>query len=108
MNPTNEQIDAMHEGATKERLNRDAAMRAALDELCKACAGCWMREHGGCEQARCSVWRMMQPYDQIRRMRARGKLDAWDWYAEAKNADRLLFVDAEPDATTTNTTTKEN
>ena len=103
MNPTNEQLDAMFKGATKERLNRYAATRAALDELGKACRQCWMRLHGdGCEQAKCSVWRMMQPYDQIQRMRGRGKLDAWECYATAKSTGRFLFID------TDTTTTKEN
>lgn len=94
MNPTDEQIEAMHNGAVREAHNRMATTRAAIDVLLLACKECWHRNHGGgCEQAKCSVWRMCRPYDQIQRMRAKGQLDSWNWYEIARNEGRLLFID---------------
>ena len=92
MNLTNEQIEAIHAGATREAENRRSAISAAIGELSTACARCWHREHAGCEHEKCSVWRMCRTYEQVNRMRTKGKLDAWSWYVEARYNDNVLFV----------------
>ena len=97
MNPTHEQIDAMHDSATKERNRRKEALDAALNAMRPACDACWSRQHDECEQKRCSIWRMSQTWQQVLRMRSKGQLDSWDWYAEAKNTGRMLFVTTDID-----------
>ena len=93
MQTTREQERAMFEGATMENRRREKALRDAIYAMRPACDECWFRLHDGCEQSRCSVWRMSQTWQQVLRMRRARKLDAWDWWTEAKNNDRLLFVD---------------
>lgn len=105
MIPTLEQFEAMHDGARQEHNRRTTALRKALDAFGEACAGCWMLEHGGCEQAKCSIWRMWQQHSKVQRMRGKEQLDAWDWYNEAKDTGRLLFI--EPDTTTEPTITTQ-
>ena len=93
MELTTEQINAVFDGATKESAQRKKALHDALDAMRPACEACWFRLHGdGCEQKRCSIWRMNQTLQQVLRMRRNGKLDAWEWYVEAKNNDRILFA----------------
>lgn len=93
MNPTDEQIEAMHDGETKERNRRKEALDAALDAMRPACDACWCRQHDKCEQKRCSIWRMSQTWQQVLRMRSKGQLDSWDWYKIARNEGRMLFID---------------
>lgn len=99
MNPTDEQINAMHNGAYMEHYRREMALSNALKALTAACQECWFNRsasNGGCEQAHCSIWRMMNEYTKMRHMQRKGQIDAWAWYAEAKNTGRMLFIS--PDA----------
>jgi hypothetical protein len=95
MIPTLEQFEAMHDGARQEHNRRATALTNALTALKAACKDCWFNQsasNGGCEQAHCSIWRMMNEYTKMRRMQHKEQLDSWDWYAEAKNTGRMLFV----------------
>lgn len=72
MQITQEQERAMFDGATHKQHTRNGVAR--------------------CEQKHCSIWRMSQTWVQVMRMRRAGKLDSWNYYTEAKNNNRLLFI----------------
>ena len=75
----NDNIVETCERMTKEQRQR----RAALSECCKAlggaCAGCSLRNVSGCEGSRCSVWRVQEAIDAVRRKWSRRCRDSSRW-----------------------------
>ena len=68
-----------------EKMNQEQrARRAALSECVKAlggaCQSCAFRDATGCEGRRCSVWRIQQAIDKLRRR----------WSRKCKNPARWL------------------
>ena len=101
MQLTKEQEEEIFTGAIRENQMRRDALYDALTALQGGCSQCWFRTKADrgkrCEQSHCSIWRMVQEFQKMLRMRYKGKLDSWDTYAEAKNNDRLLFIDSKED-----------
>ena len=75
----NDNIVETCERMTKEQRQR----RAALSECCKAlggaCAVCSLRNVSGCEGSRCSVWRVQEAIDAVRRKWSRRCRDSSHW-----------------------------